>query len=926
MERELGRGGMATVYLARDSKLNRLVAIKVLRPELSDLLGRERFLREIEIAAGLQHANILPLYDSGATDSLLYYVMPYVEGETLRDRLEREKQLPLEDALQVAREVAEALSYAHSLGLVHRDIKPANILLSGGHALVADFGIARAITAAGGEQLTERGIAVGTPAYMSPEQGSGQDPIDGRSDVYALGCVLYEMLAGDPPFSGRTAQAIIARHLQERPPSLRVVRPTVTLGVQRVIETALAKIPADRYATGTQLIAALEAALRGRADWRRRLARIAALIVVLGGAATFWRFVLARTRTLDSNKVVVFPLVERGGQGAGERVALMIGSALEHTEPLKWIDGWTWLNPLERADIARLTAETARRIARHQGARYYIDGSVVAEQDTATVILRLNDVEGDSTVARVSASGPLLGTSLPQLGLQSVNRLLPQLLAPNRRVDLRALAERRPAAVASWLEGEREHRRSQFANALTYYQRALGEDSNLAVAALKGAQAASWIGQLDEAERLAGVALGNQRFLSSRETLLARGLASYLIGAADTAVAWLSRAVGANPDWSEAQMALGEVFYHLLPDTAPLDSLAASAFLHAAELDSDFTPPVFHLAEMALRRGDAVEGARLVERFRRSRPDSLVLRQLTLMLDCVRQGPNERAWRTAGQLDPNIALQAARSLSASGQEAACAEAGYRVVLANPRASALHWGTFLGLNDLLAAQGRTEEIVALVDSLTAAGFGTAAMVYPIVALAGAPALRSKVEDFVAWLRETNGQAYEDSISPSSQLQLGTWFARTERVDQATHLHTKLVRQARNTRDPEVAQYANALAAHIALAHGDSALALSLLETLRPVARRGTLEWGFTQALPVERLTLAQLLLARGRYGEANGVASAFDHSTPIFYLPFLAASLAVRYRAARSLGQSRQASWYRDRLLALGRGDLIDAHD
>ena len=182
---------MATVYLARDTKLNRPVAIKVLRVELADLLGRERFTREIEIAAGLQHPNVLPVYESGSAGSLLYYVMRYVDGESLRDRLEREKQLPLDDAMAIVAEVADALAFAHSRGVVHRDIKPENILLSEGHALVADFGIARAITEAGGGRLTTRGIVVGTPAYMSPEQGSGREDVDGRSDLYALGCVVY---------------------------------------------------------------------------------------------------------------------------------------------------------------------------------------------------------------------------------------------------------------------------------------------------------------------------------------------------------------------------------------------------------------------------------------------------------------------------------------------------------------------------------------------------------------------------------------------------------------------------------------------------------------------------------------------------------------------------------------------------------------
>jgi len=205
IERELGKGGMATVYLAHDLRHDRQVAIKVLRPELTAALGHERFLREITTTANLRHPHILPLHESGAAGEFLYYVMPFVEGESLRDRLIREKQLPVDDALQIAREVADALSYAHSRGLVHRDIKPENILLERGHAVVADFGIARAITAAETETLTQTGLAVGTPLYMSPEQAAGERSLDGRSDLYSLGCVLYEMLAGEPPYTGPTA-------------------------------------------------------------------------------------------------------------------------------------------------------------------------------------------------------------------------------------------------------------------------------------------------------------------------------------------------------------------------------------------------------------------------------------------------------------------------------------------------------------------------------------------------------------------------------------------------------------------------------------------------------------------------------------------------------------------------------------------------
>jgi len=207
LDREIGSGGMAHVFHAYDRQHDRDVAIKVMRPELSAAIGVERFLREIRIEARLQHPNILPLHDSGAADGLLYYVMPYVEGESRRERIRREKQLPVPEAIRIAREVADALDYAHRHNVVHRDIKPGNILLSGGHPLVADFGLARAVSAADEDSLTASGIAVGTAEYMSPEQASGESEVDGRSDIYALGCVMYEMLAGDPPFTGRTVQS-----------------------------------------------------------------------------------------------------------------------------------------------------------------------------------------------------------------------------------------------------------------------------------------------------------------------------------------------------------------------------------------------------------------------------------------------------------------------------------------------------------------------------------------------------------------------------------------------------------------------------------------------------------------------------------------------------------------------------------------------
>ncbi len=261
VERVLGEGGMATVYLAQDLKYHRSVAVKVMRPELASTLGADRFLREVEIAARLTHPHILPMYESGEAEGLLYYVMPYVEGETLRDRIHRETQLPVEEALKIAREVSEALAYAHGRGIIHRDIKPANILLGGGHAMVADFGIARAISNTATETLTQTGLAVGTPHYMAPEQAMGDKEVDARADIYAVGALLYEMIAGEPPFTGPTARAIVTRSMTENPRSLTSSRADLVPDVDRVALKALAKSPADRYPTATALAAALDQAL-----------------------------------------------------------------------------------------------------------------------------------------------------------------------------------------------------------------------------------------------------------------------------------------------------------------------------------------------------------------------------------------------------------------------------------------------------------------------------------------------------------------------------------------------------------------------------------------------------------------------------------------------------------------------------------------
>ncbi|MEO8634677.1 MAG: protein kinase [Gemmatimonadales bacterium] len=335
IERELGAGGMATVYLAHDLRHDRKVALKVLRPELAAMIGAERFLVEIRTTANLQHPHILALFDSGRTGGgadggadFVYYVMPFVEGESLRDRLNREKQLPVPEAVRIAREVADALEYAHRHAVIHRDIKPENILLHGGHALVADFGIALAASRSeGGSRMTETGMSLGTPHYMSPEQAMGERDITARSDVYALGCVLYEMLTGEPPFTGPTAQAIVARVMTEAPRSLTLQRKSIPPHVEAAVNTALEKLPADRFESAAAFAAALDNATFAQANPARRAT------AGTSRARAAWRDVLATTAvvallTFGLTRWLSTPGAARNGRSAHLSVVLPQGYEL----------------------------------------------------------------------------------------------------------------------------------------------------------------------------------------------------------------------------------------------------------------------------------------------------------------------------------------------------------------------------------------------------------------------------------------------------------------------------------------------------------------------------------------------------------------------------------------------------------------------
>ena len=463
IEREIGRGGMATVYLAEDLKHHRPVAIKVLAPEIASLLGHQRFLQEIEVAARLTHPHILSLYDSGAAGGLLYYVMPYIKGESLRARLEREKQLPLEDALRITCEVADALAHAHQEGLIHRDIKPENILLSSGHALLADFGVARAIGEAGDTRLTASGIAIGTPIYMSPEQSLSSKDTDPRTDIYSLGCVLYEMLSGTPPFTGATAHAVQARHAIDPVPPLRTLRPGVPEGVEHAITRALAKVPADRFGTAEQMAQALEPAghefagpssppvpqARPRVGWGRIGAISGAVVVIALVAIAAWQRVgpfshrlgdSSSARPLKKGWILV---AEFEGPPDDSSLAVttrdLVSAALDQSEIVATVPRDQIRLALQMAGKptnARVDAELARELAYRSAVHAVLEGKIGRLGQGYSVVLRVVDADTAKVILTENAVAKNGDALIPTLG-----RLAEKLRA--------GLGERRSAIQAS---------------------------------------------------------------------------------------------------------------------------------------------------------------------------------------------------------------------------------------------------------------------------------------------------------------------------------------------------------------------------------------------------------------------------------------------------------------------------------------------
>jgi tetratricopeptide (TPR) repeat protein/TolB-like protein len=634
IQRELGAGGMAIVYLAEDSRHGRPVALKVLRSELAAELGPERFLREIRNAARLRHPHIVPLYDSGEADGLLYYVMPYIEGESLRERLRRERQLPMDEALGIAREVADALAHAHERGLIHRDIKPENILLEGGHALVADFGIARAVGSAATTRLTATGLAIGTPAYMSPEQALGDAAVDARSDVYALGCVLYEMLAGEPPYTGPTAQAIMARQLTEPVRSLRLTRETVPDQLEQAVLRALARLPADRFRSAAAFRDALVSGLgiadrsdgaeaqAGRRIPRRRTLLVTAAIAavaLVGVAIALPRMARLRggappvaSAAVPGVAVLPFRNVGADPELWHEGIVDMLSYNLDGIGQLRKIDPVTVLTGWRRMGGSAsngLSADDAREVGRRLGSRYVVTGKAVQIGTDVQLIAEVQDVESGEMRGAVRATRPADSASslVDELTLELLRRNLLPTDGEYPPPSLSRVTTSSLAALKEYLAGERAYRTAQWSEAVRYYQRAIEADSNFASAWFRLSSACWWGGGCSD--KLAEDY--GRRVMNLADQLPARD--AQLIRATSTGdVEALEALTATYPDDVEAWVNLGDTYYHYGGVTLRSTEAYRGAFTRAVQLHPYYGEAYAHLIEDAFLRLDSLDAQRLI--------------------------------------------------------------------------------------------------------------------------------------------------------------------------------------------------------------------------------------------------------------------------------------------------------------------------
>ncbi|MEZ0335564.1 MAG: protein kinase [Gemmatimonadales bacterium] len=732
LEREIGAGGMATVYLARDIRHRRRVALKIVRPDLGSPLSLERFLREIELAARLQHPHILPVFDSGvldigAADPVPYFVMPYVEGENLRHRLHREGRLSLESAVSIAGEVADALAYAHGQGVIHRDIKPENILLSGGHPVVADFGVAKALESEQGPwNLTGFGFAVGTPHYMSPEQATGRDAVDARADQYSLACVLYEMLTGKQPFTGETAQSIVAQAMTAPRPRPSRAAAGVPGTLDQVVVKAMAAEPRGRFGDMTEFASALREprAHAGPASFRwSRIAGAAALIAAVGVGWVAMRPARAvAPAAAETIAVLPFSATGPGVEFLGEGMVDLLATNFDGVGGIRTVDPRAAVRHWQVAGMApgdRLSH--ALQVGRDLGAGSVVMGSAVSAGTRVRLAADVYSTSG-TALGREQVEGPADSV------LALVDRLSLALLRdvwrsrdPIPSLDLASLTTDSLAALRAFLQGEQYYRRLAFDSALVEYTRATEVDSTFALAHLRRAIAMGWDGIFGSSEAQAAVDAGwrfadrlppRDRRVLQVQRLYQRGKPAAL----DSARAFL----GDYPNDLDGWFLLGETSLHTQEFTGASPDSIIAAFDSVLRRDSALVPAVIHPLETSMRLDDRVRYNRYLPIFERAAPRDQI--EATHVAAAMLWGPMPPDSAIAAAMENYSGPLRAAFYAAYGRESATSDtiaALAAKLRPHGRRTGPHEVAMLGLGaDILAGLGRLSEARLLADSLAA----------------------------------------------------------------------------------------------------------------------------------------------------------------------------------------------------------------
>jgi serine/threonine-protein kinase len=936
LERELGRGGMATVYLARDLKHDRPVALKVMHPELAHTLGPERFLREIRTTARLDHPHILPVLDSGEAGGLLWYTMPFIEGESLRERLRREKQLPVDEAVRLAREVADALDCAHEHGVVHRDIKPENILLARNHARVADFGVARALEAAGGAGLTESGMTVGTPQYMAPEQAAGGE-VDARTDVYALGCVLYEMLAGEPPYTGPTAQAVLAKRVLEPVPHVRTLRDTVPERVEQAVTQALAKLPADRFPSASafgqhlespdRLPVTVEHSVRELHPGNRVKRLITIGLAVAAVAAVMISQVAQHHASagVEPNLVAVAPFDVLDPKLPLWREGLvdLLSRNLDGAGPLRTVSPTV----VVRRWSGRADRTSAEELAKRTGAGLALYGTLVGSgRDSVRLTASLIDLSRQSTVGETELRGPV--DQIDRLADSLAVRMLRGLgeSRPIGAVRAMGLGANSMDALRAFLRGEQFFRRTEWDSALTKYEQAVTLDSNFALAYRRLGTVRGWrygIGDsLSESYALRAGTLNHG--LPPRDSLLvicdslmgtlpeggmrdsvAREQLRRLFEAAET----VTRRYPSDP---EAWTALGEASHHFGHGLGVNDSMELQAFQQAIALDSAFAPAYIHVVDLAVILDDRAAARRYADLYLALRPSGETARLVRVIRSILDSTSTIASTDRLLDTLPTAVLHGVWLTWALAIDSA--EVGVRAIrrLATRRIAEEVWyRDSLERQGLLAStlahRGHLEEATRVVH---AAPQLVGWPVFTELALLGAMPREEVDSAFRRLYTKGFWPAFQDGLAgaPPWWGSQGDTAALKRYVEQLNWRARLRSAPPGATKNP---YWLAAAEAYLTLARYDTASAIHQFSILPDST-------GFAW---LERLTLARLLASRGRDREALQVLDReFPYAHVVASRPMWALE---RARLAERLGERRKAQrWYGYVTAAWGNGDEL----